>query len=237
MRIIKRYANRKLYDTSVRRYINLVEIAELVQKGSEVKVVDSKTGEDITKVTLSQILLEKEKRKQGFVPKTLFANLIRKGGTSIVDYVKRSAKGGLGFIHWAEDEIDKGVKKLVHARQITESEAKRLREDIVHRLLRTKEDWEKAIDDRIQSMLHRLNIPAQRDIVRLTEKLSVLARKVESLNGKAKKSPSAAKPAVAVKGVVRRKVATKKAGRARVEAIGVTGGSHGTVEKADEKAS
>ncbi len=224
MRTIKRYANRKLYDTSVRRYINLVEIAELVQKGTEVKVVDSKSGEDITKVTLSQILLEKEKRGQGFVPKVLFANLIRKGGTSLVDYVKRSAKGSLGFIHWAEEEIDKGVKKLVHARQITEAEAKRLREDIVHRLSRTKGEWEKAIDHRIQSVLHSLNIPAQRDISRLADKLETLARKVESLNGKRRNAPAAKH--VVVKPAPRAKSAAKK-GRAQSAAVSV---SHGSAE-------
>lgn len=195
MRIIKRYANRKLYDTTVRRYINLVEISDLVQGGSEVKVVDSKSGEDITKVTLSQILLDKEKKKQGFVPKTLFTNLIRKSGSSLIDYLKRSVKSGLGLVTWGQEEIDKGVKALIRAGEITEQEGRRLREDLVGRLLRNKGRFEKAIDERIQGVLHRLNIPAQRDITRLSDKLEDLADRVGALDGRANGAAARAKAA------------------------------------------
>ena len=58
--LIKRYANRKLYNTQTSRYITLKGIAELIESGREVRVIDNETGEDITSVTLSQILVDSE---------------------------------------------------------------------------------------------------------------------------------------------------------------------------------
>ena len=71
MPIIKRYPNRKLYDTDAKRYITLDGIAELIRDGAEVQVVDHTTNEDLTAVTLTQIIFEQEKRNSGFLPKSV----------------------------------------------------------------------------------------------------------------------------------------------------------------------
>ena len=61
-RIIKRYANRKLYDTEHSRYVTLDQISEMIRNGDDVKIVDNKTKEDLTTVTLAQIIFEEEKK-------------------------------------------------------------------------------------------------------------------------------------------------------------------------------
>ena len=61
IRVIKRYANRKLYDTRDSRYVTLDRIAELVRSGEEVKVVDNRSKKDLTKITLAQIIYEEQK--------------------------------------------------------------------------------------------------------------------------------------------------------------------------------
>jgi len=61
IRVIKRYANRKLYDTRDSRYVTLDRIAELVRNGEEVKVLDNRSKNDLTKVTLAQIIYEEQK--------------------------------------------------------------------------------------------------------------------------------------------------------------------------------
>ena len=61
-RIIKRYANRKLYDTEHSRYVTLDQISEMIRNGDDVKIVDNKTKEDLTSVTLAQIIFEEEKK-------------------------------------------------------------------------------------------------------------------------------------------------------------------------------
>ena len=64
-RVIKRYSNRKLYDTNTSRYVALDDIAGMVRRGEEVAVTDNETGADLTAVTLAQIILEDERRRSG----------------------------------------------------------------------------------------------------------------------------------------------------------------------------
>ncbi len=74
--VIKKYANRRLYDTSGSRYINLEDIATLVRNGTEVQVVDAKTGEDLTRVTLTQVIVEDAKEQPTGLPLELLRQLI-----------------------------------------------------------------------------------------------------------------------------------------------------------------
>jgi len=74
--IIKKYSNRRLYDTAGSRYVNLDDIAGLVREGKDVKVVDAKTGQDLTRVTLTQVITEDAKDKPTGLPLELLRQLI-----------------------------------------------------------------------------------------------------------------------------------------------------------------
>jgi polyhydroxyalkanoate synthesis repressor PhaR len=74
--VIKKYSNRRLYDSAHSRYVNLDDIAGLVRKGRDVKVVDAKTGQDLTRVTLTQIITEDAKGKPTGLPLELLRQLI-----------------------------------------------------------------------------------------------------------------------------------------------------------------
>jgi len=87
--LIKKYANRKLYDTETSRYITLDGIADLVRDGHAIQVVDRDTGQDLTQVILSQIVLEEEKRG----PARLMdagADAIHDRGQALLDYVRKT---------------------------------------------------------------------------------------------------------------------------------------------------
>ena len=77
MRVIKRYSNRKLYDTDKSSYVTLDEIAEMVRAGDDISIIDNKTGEDLTRVTLAQILFEEEKRDRRGLPLTTLRMIIQ----------------------------------------------------------------------------------------------------------------------------------------------------------------
>ena len=85
--LIKKYANRKLYDTRTSRYITLEGIAGLVRDGHEVKVVDRESGQELTQVVLSQIVLSEEKRGPS---RTLDGGAIHERGQALLDYVRRT---------------------------------------------------------------------------------------------------------------------------------------------------
>ena len=74
--IIKKYGNRRLYDTAGSRYVNLDDIARLIREGQDVKVVDAKTGHDLTRVILTQIITEDAKGKPTGLPLELLRQLI-----------------------------------------------------------------------------------------------------------------------------------------------------------------
>src|SRR5215471_12767860 len=81
-RIVKRYANRKLYDTQRSRYVTLEQIADMIRSGEDVKIVDNNSKEDLTAITLAQIIFEEEK-KSSFLPLSALRGIIQSGGNSI----------------------------------------------------------------------------------------------------------------------------------------------------------
>src|SRR5688572_18160624 len=87
-RIIKRYANRKLYDTEHSRYVTLEQISEMIRAGDDVKIVDNKSKEDLTSVTLAQIIFEEEK-KHSFMPLATMRNIIQNGGEWFAEAQRR----------------------------------------------------------------------------------------------------------------------------------------------------
>jgi polyhydroxyalkanoate synthesis repressor PhaR len=87
--LIKKYANRKLYDTRTSRYITLDGIAQLVRDGHEITVVDRDNGHDLTQVTLSQIVLEEEKRGPGRIVDA-GGEMLHDRGQALLDYVRKT---------------------------------------------------------------------------------------------------------------------------------------------------
>src|SRR5262245_12617299 len=91
-RVIKRYANRKLYDTQRSRYVTLDQIADMIRGGDDVKIVDNNSKEDLTTVTLAQIIFEEEKKQKSFLPLHAMRNIIQSGGERIEELVSQAQK-------------------------------------------------------------------------------------------------------------------------------------------------
>jgi polyhydroxyalkanoate synthesis repressor PhaR len=87
-KVIKRYANRKLYDTGESRYVTLEEIGTMIKQGIEIQIVDNRSKADLTAVTLAQIILEEEK-KRSRMPLEVLRDIIRNGGQSISGFIQR----------------------------------------------------------------------------------------------------------------------------------------------------
>ncbi|MEI8257584.1 MAG: polyhydroxyalkanoate synthesis regulator DNA-binding domain-containing protein, partial [Deltaproteobacteria bacterium] len=94
-RIIKRYSNRKLYDTVESRYVTLPQIAELVRKGEDVRIIDNNSKEDLTSVTLAQILYEEERKQSRALPLAALKDLIHTSGEKIITSLREGPVGKL----------------------------------------------------------------------------------------------------------------------------------------------
>jgi polyhydroxyalkanoate synthesis repressor PhaR len=86
--LIKKYPNRRLYDTEKSTHITLQEIGELIKKGHEIQVIDAKTNEDVTAYILTQILLEEARQNNVLLPTPVLHLIIRYGGTLLDDFFK-----------------------------------------------------------------------------------------------------------------------------------------------------
>jgi polyhydroxyalkanoate synthesis repressor PhaR len=101
--VIKRYSNRKLYDTQESRYVTLEEIEEMIRAGREISVVDAASGEDLTSVTLTQIILENERNHRANLPSAFLHQLI-KHGEAWHEFVQRTMRSSLeGFVSSQRD--------------------------------------------------------------------------------------------------------------------------------------
>lgn len=106
-KIVKRYANRKLYDTERSCYVTLEDISIMIKAGDEVKVIDNKSGEDLTSVTLAQIIFETEK-KANFMPLSLLRGLIQDGGDAISEFTRDR----VGLVQAKAQDIKETANKL-----------------------------------------------------------------------------------------------------------------------------
>ncbi|MBA92684.1 MAG: hypothetical protein CMJ43_18580 [Phyllobacteriaceae bacterium] len=88
MKIIKRYQNRKLYDTHESSYVTLDEIAKMIRNGEDLRVIDNKTKNDITAATLTQLLYESERRSKTQPSVDLLKEIIRHGDGSFSGYIQ-----------------------------------------------------------------------------------------------------------------------------------------------------
>ena len=178
MRTIKRYPNRKLYDLEQKRYVTLDDIDTMIQDGEDIQVIDHETGEDLTSITLSQIIFEREKKQSGFLPKSILTALIRTSTTPI-DYLKKSVSTSVGALHLLEDEIDHRIDTLVAKGELAADEADRLRKDLYGGATETAKGF--IPDIKLDAALNRLNVPTHEDIKTLENQVEKLMVSIDRL--------------------------------------------------------
>ena len=176
MRVIKRYPNRKLYDTEAKEYVTLGGIAELIRDGHEIQVIDHTSGEDLTAVTLTQIIFEQEKKQSGFLPRSVLTGLIQAGGEKL-STLRHTLASPLDLFRQVDEEIDRRVRALIRKGELGEREGLRLRdrllaegdvrffdlteaeleEVLMRRGVPTKEEWEQ-LESRLETLVQKLNM-------------------------------------------------------------------------------
>lgn len=128
--LIKRYPNRKLYDTTRKQYITLDKVCDLIRQGEELTVIENVSGEDMTAVVLSQVILENEKNRSGHLPGVVLAGLIQSGNATL-EIMRRGMMSPFSNTTKIDDEIKKRVDILVETGELTMGQA----EDLINKLL------------------------------------------------------------------------------------------------------
>lgn len=109
--LIKKYANRRLYDTENSTYITLQQLMAIIRHGRQVKVIDAKTHEDVTAFILTQIILEEAKNKNALLPVPLLHIIIQYGGNLLGEFFDRYLEQTLRNYLSYKSSVDEQFKK------------------------------------------------------------------------------------------------------------------------------
>ena len=180
-RIIKRYSNRKLYDTKGSSYVTLLQIAEMIRAGEDVQIIDNATKEDKTDVTLALIISEELRSKPRAIPIATLKALIRHRGERILTQLRETPIGKLipkEEGHFGSEPPSEAVGAVGEEDMSQGKEGK-------GSIRATLEQWQSAIDERIRTVLP--NFAAFRDLEhevrRISERLDAIERRLGDRNG------------------------------------------------------
>jgi polyhydroxyalkanoate synthesis repressor PhaR len=189
-KVIKRYTNRKLYDTVESRYVTLDEIAQMIKAGAEVKIIDNRSKEDLTSVTLAQIIFEEEK-KRSQMPLGVLREIIRHGGEAVAGFYQE--KVGSRLTASIEDVKTKtetlrenieqrvrGVTQLL--RREGEDNDKSPVKDVLSAGQTAVEELRAKVEESVKQALESFgSFGVAADIERLRGKIDALEKKIDEL--------------------------------------------------------
>ncbi len=210
-RVIKRYANRKLYDTQHSCYVTLEQIAEMIREGEDVRIVDNNTKEDLTSVTLAQIIFEEEKKRR-LLPLVGLKAIIQTSGESIQDFVNqvrgevdtrvgkvfRRPEGEEGAVEGAPGATAEEFLQAETAGEGADSAevlgaaesaktAAAFRE-FLKKSERRLDEWQNQVDQQVRKVVDNVHpIPRlQKDLQTALERIGELEKRIEGLVKKGK---------------------------------------------------
>lgn len=216
-RLIKRYGNRKMYDTESSRYVTLDRVTELVRAGEDLRIVDNDTGADLTAVTFAQIIFEEEKRKNGLLEVPALRWIIQEGGARLQEILSRVDKGREAI----ENVREMAEERMRHVRDLMQgpepppaagagkaakptpkrgenqsSQGLRALSELLDAPQRQLEQIQHRIDSQVRASIERLTQhPALRkELQRIEDSLKGLERQLAKLGGRQERPPKAKRP-------------------------------------------
>jgi polyhydroxyalkanoate synthesis repressor PhaR len=166
-RIVKRYSNRKLYDTKDSRYVTLLQIAEMVRAGEEVQIIDNNSKQDLTEVTLAQIIYEEQKAHSRSVPLQTLKELLHARTEKVLSDLRETPIGRL-------------IPGTSAGAKVGDEKSEEPRAKLVDTAKETLEDWQHKIDERVKTLLLSPLQQLQSEVKRLSTRIEELEKKLKS---------------------------------------------------------
>ncbi len=190
MKLIKRYKNRRLYDTDLKKTIKLEDVRRYVDDGVEVKVIDNTTGRDITVQTLVTVLSTTTSDKQSLDRnKSILQQLIDERGAGVMDAMKKLMLAGIGAINLSREKAEEIFDELVKKGEMTSDEKsaamKKMADKIDEKTDRFKEKTDKfknKVETKVSETIEKVNVSGRVD--ELNRKVDELSAKLEELTRK-----------------------------------------------------
>ncbi len=148
-RVIKRYSNRKLYDTRESRYVTLLQIAEFVRAGQEVQIIDNNSKEDLTEITLAQIIFEEQKNASRSVPLQTLKEIIHTRTGKVLNELR---EGPIGRLIPGERKSQPDLGAAASEERVHVPEPAKTSPKLVEQARETFEEFQSRIDDRLRQV-------------------------------------------------------------------------------------
>lgn len=181
MRIVKRYSNRRLYDTTASRTITQFDLARLVREGEQVKVIDAASGRDITVDVLGRVLAAETERWGNLKEaKEFLHDLVRTGGDKTMSILRNTILASLGAFQVTKEKAEKIIDDLIKKGELDKSDRKKAVMELLAKAEKSTADLRKKIGAEAQK--------AQKSVGKLTSGLNwAKADQVKKLEEKVKK--------------------------------------------------
>lgn len=185
--IIKKYSNRKLYDTKEKKFINLAEVSKLIREGIDFKIIDNQTEEDITSLVLAQIIVEQEKTKKIMLPSILSPlKILKTGGEDMFKLSKKMFLAGLGMLSLTKEKANEIAQDLIKKGELSQSESKKFVVDLLDKAEKEKDKLLKKIKPDIEKSLEKMNFASKKCVDNLEKRIDELGEKIDKLSKKIK---------------------------------------------------
>ena len=183
MKTIKRYKNRRLYDTEIKKTIKLEDVRRYVDDSVPIRVIDNATGKDITVQTLVTVLSSTTSDTKTLIAnKSILQKLIEERGAGVMDAMKKLMLAAIGAIHLSREKVEEIFDELVKKGEMTSDEKsealKKMAEKIEVKTGKIKE----TIETKASETFEKINVGSRMD--ELNRKVEELSSKVEELTQK-----------------------------------------------------
>ncbi|MCK4386382.1 MAG: hypothetical protein KAW52_08980 [candidate division Zixibacteria bacterium] len=185
-RIIKRYKNRRLYDTLEKRTIKLKDVARLVKEDVSFKVIDNTTGKDVTISILSRVFSDtlSEDKKNLKQTTKLIRLLISKGGGKTMDFFKKSVLFGLGVFDLTREKAEKIVDEMIKRGEMSQSDKAKAVKELLKGHDERMKKLKTKIDESVEKVTAKVKGKEKEELAKLHKKIDELTKVVEKLEKK-----------------------------------------------------
>lgn len=176
-RIIKKYQNRRLYDSKTSRTITLKDIAEFITNGEEIKIIDSKTEKDITNITLAQVIVELEKSKKSEKQAVdILKKVIDGSSAAVTDLARKAISESISVFSISKDKVKEVVNKMVKEGKVAREQGTKVTNDIWSAVKTSRNTFTKKLKELMED---KKNKYIKRDeLLKIEKKINSIERKL-----------------------------------------------------------
>jgi len=180
--LIKKYSNRRLYDSNAGENITLARVAELVREGRNVKIVDNATGEDRTAGVLGQVFLQKIKEKPTDKESlAIMRALIAHGGESGMDILKKTMLASLGAFEITRQKAEEVIDTLIQKGELAKSDRSEAVGELMNKAQESATKLKDKVSDEVTKTVENLKVAKKKDLDALEGKVDQLIETVNRL--------------------------------------------------------